>query len=65
MKKLNKLNLKNVEVLKKDEMKNLVGGSHRCCCGMGSNSNCFDVYGDPYDALSRICPGGMGGCFLP
>lgn len=68
MKKVSKFLLReNVEVLGKDEMKFILGGStYRCCCGQGSNVNCFDVNATSEDnaiwALSYICNYG-GGCF--
>ena len=69
-KKISLETLKNVLLPK--EMQNIMGGSgdsggYRCCCGMGSDSDCFDVNASScitaVDAISFICPYGMGGCF--
>ncbi len=74
MKKISKISLKSqVSVLSEEEMAKVLGkGEYRCCCGMGSDVTCFNVYADSINsaqkALSYVCEGGgydgMGGCFL-
>lgn len=70
MKKVSKFLLReNVEVLNEQEMKLLLGGvTYRCCCGMGENISCLyataDETDDVMNALTDLCPNGMGGCFL-
>jgi natural product precursor len=72
---MKKINLKSIsEVLSDKEMKNVLGGSggsgiYRCCCGMGSDVDCFyppvtsSVEANNY--VFDHCPGGIGGCFIP
>jgi natural product precursor len=67
---MKKINLKSVSIsLTNKEMKQITGGNrYRCCCGMGSNVNCFDVYADGSDTavsvLPHVCGNSGGGCFL-
>ena len=79
MKKLKKIKLKSAyEVLSDQQMKGVLGGSsgsssgsgynkYRCCCGMGSNVYCRDIYAVSQDAavghMGTYCPNGIGGCF--
>ena len=57
------------KVMSPKEMKNILGGSssYRCCCGMGSNIDCFDVTADSCRdaawAISFVCGDNTSGCF--
>lgn len=67
MKTLGKLSINPQKVIKNEELINLRGGSSfRCCCGMGSEVDCFDVEADSCAdanwAITYICSFG-GGCF--
>ena len=50
------------KVLSPKEMKNVKGGSSRCCCGMGSDIYCED--GRDIDWVICYCPGSIGGCYM-
>ena len=74
MRKISKISLKSqASVLSEEEMAKVLGkGQYRCCCGMGSDVACFNVYvGSMDEALSLLnyaCDkfgyNGMGGCFM-
>ena len=73
MKRISKISLKSqASVLSEEEMAKVLGkGTYRCCCGMGGNVPCFDVYADSLDnalwSLTYACENGyygMGGCFM-
>ena len=55
-----------LEIANPDLLADDGGGQFRCCCGMGTTGNCFDVTANSIDdaiwALTYLCPGG-GGCF--
>ncbi len=68
MKRLSKLSINPEKIIKNEELVNLRGGGeYRCCCGMGSNADCFDVTADSMEdamyALTYTCDFG-GGCFM-